>query len=193
MKILFLLLFLFFFTSVQADTVKVASFKGYQNVEFTEIVGNYVKFTHKNGVGRVEISEIPKDILAKLGNLEVKKEVIEPPLGEIECRVIQVIEGGIMVSTNSDKGFNLYGNIEKFPTDSACIVTTDTDSFYDGKQIVIKCYSIGNLTYENQNGKTLTIRQFTTNKELAIRWIKNQKETKERAEYFLNEAAKKGN
>jgi hypothetical protein len=51
---------------VRADeTVKVQKVGEYQDVEFTEIVGDDVKFTHKDGAGRMPLEKLPKDIQTK--------------------------------------------------------------------------------------------------------------------------------
>ena len=67
-----------------ADPVSMPRFLNYENVTFTEIVGDSVKFTHKNGIGRVKLTELPKSILEKLKGLEI---------GRASCRerVLQVV------------------------------------------------------------------------------------------------------
>ena len=123
-----ILLSLLFFSPICAEPVKIEKFQGYDNVVFTEIVGDSVKFTHKNGIGRAKLAELPKSILEKLKGLEVKKEeeiVQVAPMGEIQGHIFVMNERGVAVRAI---GFKIDGKMNRFPDTFAFIRVSQVDS-----------------------------------------------------------------
>ena len=167
------ILLAFFLTTI-SWAEPIPRFLNYENVEFTAIEGDSVKFTHKFGAAKVKISEVPLELREKLKNLEKKEKPIEIQSGEIEGKIIQVLKEGVLVSS---KGFKSGGKLENFPTFTAFIQMDDTGDLFDGKKVKIFCYGMGNLTYETKGGEEKTIRVFTTDIEVAKTriWMKEFK------------------
>jgi hypothetical protein len=159
-----LILSLLFFSPLCAEPVKIDKFQSYENVVFTEIVGDSVKFTHKNGTGRVKINELPKSILEKLKGLEIKEKEAAAPvvtLGEIAGEVFSVKPDGIYIQSI---GFKINGQMKPFPKGIALIFLDDTSMYSDGQEgVKIQCYAVG-----NHKVGTLVMPRFTTDKVGAI-------------------------
>ena len=159
MKVLFLSLCLL--SGAIADPVSMPRFLNYENVQFQEIIGDSVKFTHKNGIGRAKLAELPKSVLEKLKGLEVKKEeeiVQAAPMGEIQGHIFVMNERGVAVRAI---GFKIDGKMNRFPDTFAFIRVSqvDLEGMFDGKIIKVKCAEFGNM---NVNG--ITIPCFTMDK-----------------------------
>lgn len=165
---------LFFFLTTVSWAGPIPRFLNYENVEFTVIEGDFVRFTHRHGAGKVKISEVPLELREKLKNLEKKEKPIEIQSGEIEGKIIQVLKEGVLISA---KGFKSGGKLEGFPTSTAFIQMEDTEDLFDGKIVRIFCYALGNLTYDTRGGEEKTIRMFTTDIEVAKTriWMKEFK------------------
>lgn len=171
MKYILIILFLI---NNSFSQVTIPTWRDYKNVTFTEKSDKWVKFTHANGIGKVEIATLPLDIQEKLKSVpevsegekdkEFKNKVDNKLGAEIKGRVLEVTESGVRLELMEYRGTGET----KEKIGLRVFIYCDSGEFYDGQILKGKVYWAGNFRYESKGGDTLAIPAFAVDAAVAI-------------------------